>query len=90
MVIKRDNYQREKAQETLKNIKQDDWIIISDIDEMPDLKGVNFNVIKNKFVIFKQQIFYYKFNLLYPNVYWFGSKACQKKEFYFSSVAKKC
>ena len=38
-------------------------------------------MIKNKFIIFKQQIFYYKFNLLYPNIYWFGSKACQKKNF---------
>ncbi len=80
---KRDNYQREMAQKVLKNIEPEDWIIINDIDEIPNLKNFNFSSIKNKIVIFKQQIFYYKFNLLYPNVSWFGSKACRRK--YFSS-----
>jgi len=37
--------------------------------------------IKNKLLIFKQQIFYYKFNLLYPSISWFGSRACKKKNF---------
>ena len=78
---KRDNYQRQMAQKALKNIEPNDWIIINDIDEIPDLKNVNFREIKKKFVIFKQQIFYYKFNLLYPNVPWFGSKACKKINF---------
>ncbi len=76
---KRDNYQREMAQKVLKNIEPEDWIIINDIDEIPNLKDFNFNDTKNKIVIFKQQIFYYKFNLLYPNVHWHGSKACKKR-----------
>jgi len=78
---KRDNYQRNMAWDFLKNIEQEDWILINDIDEIPNLKNVNFREIKNKLVIFRQQIFYYKFNLLYPNVYWFGSKACKKINF---------
>ena len=78
---KRDNYQRQMAGEHLKNINDDDWIIINDIDEIPNLENINLNEINNKIVIFKQQIFYYKFNLLYPKVSWFGSKACKKKEF---------
>tara|TARA_Y100000590_G_C15600590_1_gene969873 strand:+ start:94 stop:927 length:834 start_codon:yes stop_codon:yes gene_type:complete len=78
---KRDNFQRQMAFKSLKNIELNDWIIINDIDEIPNLKNVNFNKIKNKFIIFKQQIFYYKFNLLYPNVFWHGSKACKKKDF---------
>ena len=78
---KRDNYQRQMATEHLKNIDDDDWIIINDIDEIPNLENINLNEINNKIVIFKQQIFYYKFNLLYPKVSWFGSKACKKKEF---------
>jgi beta-1,4-mannosyl-glycoprotein beta-1,4-N-acetylglucosaminyltransferase len=35
--------------------------------------------IKSKLLIFKQKIFYYKFNLLYPSHIWHGSRACKKK-----------
>ena len=70
---KRDNYQRQMAQQALNDIDPDDWIIINDIDEIPNLKNVDIRTIKNKLLIFKQQIFYYKFNLLYPStsVVWF-------------------
>jgi len=78
---KRDNYQRQMAASALENIGLDDWILINDIDEIPNLNNVNFEKAKNKILIFKQQIFYYKFNLLYPNVSWHGSKACKKKDF---------
>ena len=76
---KRENYQRQKAEQALTDASPDDWVIINDIDEIPNLKDVNFNNIKNKFVIFKQQIFSYKFNLLYPSHFWHGSRACKKK-----------
>mgnify|MGYP001483328912 CR=1 FL=1 len=56
-------------------------IIINDIDEIPNLKNIDFKKVDNKLVIFKQKIFYYKFNLLYPNIPWYGSKACKKKRF---------
>ena len=78
---KRDNYQRQMAQKSLENIDPEDWVIINDIDEIPNLKNLNLNEIKKKLIIFKQKIFYYKFNLLYPNVPWFGSRACKKKNF---------
>ena len=78
---KRDNYQREKAADSLKNVDPEDWIIINDIDEIPNLENVNFKEIKNKIVIFKQKIFYYKFNLLYPEISWYGSKVTRKKDF---------
>jgi len=78
---KRDNYQRQMAQQALNDIDPNDWIIINDIDEIPNLKNIDMRTIKNKLLIFKQQIFYYKFNLLYPSVPWFGSKACKRKHF---------
>ena len=62
--IRRENYQREMAKESLKNIDPEDFIIIGDIDEIPNLNQVNFNEFKNKLIIFKQKIFYYKFNLI--------------------------
>ena len=78
---KRDNYQRQMAQQALNDVGPEDWIIINDIDEIPNLKNVDMRKIKNKLLIFKQQMFYYKFNLLYPSVPWFGSRACKKKNF---------
>tara|TARA_B100000029_G_scaffold483571_1_gene534862 strand:- start:230 stop:1129 length:900 start_codon:yes stop_codon:yes gene_type:complete len=78
---KRDNYQRQMAQQALNDIDPEDWIIINDIDEIPDLKNINFRKIRSRLILFKQQMFYYKFNLLYPGIPWFGSKACKKKSF---------
>ena len=78
---KRDNYQRQMARQALNNLEPEDWILINDIDEIPNLKNLDFRKIKNKLLIFKQQIFYYKFNLLYPSVVWHGPRACKKKNF---------
>ena len=78
---KRDNYQRQMASQALDKINPEDWIIINDIDEIPDLKNINLNNINKSLILFKQKMFYYKFNLLYPSMPWFGSKACKKKNF---------
>ena len=78
---KRDNFQREMAQKFLKNVDENDWIIINDIDEIPNLEKVDFNKNKNNLILFKQQIYFYKFNLHYPSSPWFGSRACMKKNF---------
>ncbi len=79
--VKRENYQREMAKNSLKEAKDEDIILINDIDEIPNLEKINFNNINNKIIIFKQKIFYYKFNLLYENLTWHGSRACKKKFF---------
>ena len=65
----------------LEEAQDDDVILISDIDEIPNLKEVDFKNINKKIVIFKQKIFYYKFNLLYKDLIWHGSRACKKKDF---------
>ena len=57
----------------------DDLIILSDNDEIPNLNSNQFKKNKKNIIIFKQLFFYYKFNLLYDRMPWFGSKACKKK-----------
>ena len=76
----RENYQRNSILKGLSNSKDEDIIIISDLDEIP-----NPEVFKNfkkemRYAVFKQKHFYYKFNLQSKNnPYWLGSKICLKK-----------
>ena len=78
---KREHYQREMARKPLDEAEPDDIILINDVDEIPNLKEVNFKKINKKIIIFKQKMFYYKFNLLYETFPWHGSRACKKKYF---------
>tara|TARA_Y100000590_G_C15680742_1_gene999687 strand:- start:1084 stop:1968 length:885 start_codon:yes stop_codon:yes gene_type:complete len=64
----------------IKESLEDDLIILSDNDEIPNLNSNQFKISKKDIIIFKQLFFYYKFNLLYDRMYWFGSKACKKKK----------
>ena len=80
--IMRDNFQREQLIEGLKDLDGEDLIILSDLDEIPNLNNLDLNGINNEIVIFKQKMFYYKFNLLYENFEWFGSKAIKRKILY--------
>ena len=77
--ISRIKYQRNFIKSALKKFSDQDFIIYSDNDEIPDLSNINFSNIKEKVLIFNQKLFYYKFNLLLNNVNWFGSKICQLK-----------
>ena len=77
--LKRENLQRDTILDGLKNADSNDWIIVSDLDEIPDLTKVNFNKIKNKIIFFKQKVFYYKLNLELKTLRWIGTKACRKK-----------
>ena len=64
----------------LKDANLDDWIIISDLDEIPNpLKFYKFKS-EFKYAFFKQRFFYYKFNILNcSNQNWYGSRICVKK-----------
>ena len=75
----RENAQRDFILEGLKSSKKDDLILISDVDEIPKLSSVNLNQIKNEIILFKQDMFYYKYNLSLPNFKWTGTKAVKKK-----------
>ena len=76
---KRENLQRNKIIDGIKDAKKDDWIIISDLDEIPNLNKINLRNTKDNLVFFKQDMMYYKFNLKLENYTWIGSKACKMK-----------
>jgi beta-1,4-mannosyl-glycoprotein beta-1,4-N-acetylglucosaminyltransferase len=75
----RENFQRDQLAKGLKNSEPNDLIIISDLDEIPNLEKINLKNIKKKIIFFKQKFLFYKFNLFYKNRTWYGSRACKKK-----------
>ena len=75
----RENGQRNLITKGLEKANDEDLILISDVDEVPQLAGINFKNINEKIILFKQDMFYYKFNLWLPNLIWTGTKACKKK-----------
>ncbi|MDC0442430.1 hypothetical protein OAL94_02775, partial [Candidatus Pelagibacter sp.] len=77
---KRIEFQRNALSKVFDNKNYNDWIIYSDSDEIPNLENIDFKKIKEKYLLFKQNMFYYKFNLSLPNLNWYGSKACQYKD----------
>ena len=74
-----ENYQRNFISQGLKKFNDDDFILLSDVDEIPNFEGVNFKKFRNKIVLFKQYFFHYKLNLYLKNFYFFGTKGCSKK-----------
>ena len=77
--LKRINQSYDKALDYLKICSPNDIFILSDIDEIPNLERLNKKDINSKIILFKQKMFYYKFNLYYDLIPWFGSKACKIK-----------
>ena len=72
----RENFQRNFLKNKIKNFHDDDLIIISDVDEIPNLENFTY---KAKITFFEQKMFYYKLNLLHKNFKWYGSKITKKK-----------
>ena len=77
--ILRENEQRNFILDGLKNANDDDLILISDVDEIPNLEKLEISKINQKIIMFRQEMFYYKFNLKLPNFFWTGTRACKKK-----------
>ena len=76
-----EQHQRNSIMKGIKDARDDDLIILSDVDEIPDLNKLNeFN--KNNYAVFSQKMFMYKLNFcnLEENN-WHGSKICLKKNF---------
>ncbi len=72
----RENFQRNYLYNGIDNFEENDFIIISDLDEIPDLEKFTY---KSKITFFEQKMFYYKLNLLHKNFIWYGSKITKKK-----------
>lgn len=75
--LKRENNQRNKLIDGIKNAEDHDIILSSDLDEIPDFSNFKF---KNKITLFQQNVYYYKFNLMQPNYKWMGTRACRKDQ----------
>ena len=56
-----------------------DYFMLSDSDEIPNIKNETFSSNKSKVILFEQDFFYYKFNLFYDLLPWYGTRACKFK-----------
>ena len=74
-----EQHQRNSLVKGLENCDDEDLIILSDVDEIPNLKKLN-QFDKKNFGVFSQKMFMYKINLLnLEENNWHGSKICLKK-----------
>jgi beta-1,4-mannosyl-glycoprotein beta-1,4-N-acetylglucosaminyltransferase len=74
-----EQYQRNAIMDGLENSNSEDLIIISDVDEIPDLRKLNIYDKKN-YAVFSQKMFNYKLNLMnITETNWHGSRMCLKK-----------
>ena len=78
--VYRENSQRNYISEGIKKADKNDLILISDVDEIPKFGNLNIQEITNKIIMFKQNMFHYKYNLVLPNFKWTGTKAVRKKD----------
>ena len=75
-----EQHQRNSIMRGLKNCSDNDLIILSDVDEIPDPSKLNLFDQKSKYAVFSQRMFNYKINLLNETESnWHGSKICLKK-----------
>ncbi len=75
-----EQHQRNSIMRGLKKCHDNDLVILSDVDEIPDLNKLE--IFNKKYAVFSQKMFMYKLNLLNRNENnWHGSKICLKKNF---------
>ena len=77
--LRRENYQRNGIARGLTKANPDDLVLISDADEIPNLTNLDLEKINNEIILFKQNFYYYKFNLKLKDIPWLGTKACKYK-----------
>jgi len=78
----RENYQRNAVAEGLKGAKDDDTILISDLDEIPCPETIRANLGRKGVTVFDQT--YYAYYLNYRNVrqqWWYGTRILSYRDF---------
>jgi len=76
----RENFQRNCIVRGLENAIDQDIIIISDLDEIPNPSAIKLFNKKKRYAVFEQNLYYYKINLQSENnPLWPGSRICVKK-----------
>ncbi len=79
--IHMDNHQRNKITEGLVSANDDDLILLSDIDEIPNLSSIDLSKTSSKILVFNQFFFHYKLNLYLKGLNFYGTKGCLKRYF---------
>ena len=75
-----EQHQRNSILKGLESAEDTDLIILSDVDEIPDLNKLN-EFDKNKYAVFSQKMFMYKINFLnLKENNWHGTRMCLKKK----------
>ena len=74
--LKRIALSYDESLKVLKNFSSNDFIMLSDNDEIPNLDSEYFLNNKSSIVLFNQLFIYFKFNLLYDKMLWPGTKGC--------------
>ena len=74
--LKRIALSYDESLKALKNFSSNDFIMLSDNDEIPNLDSEYFLNNKSSIVLFNQLFIYFKFNLLYDKMLWPGTKGC--------------
>ena len=80
----RQAYQRDYIFQKLEIAKDNDLILFSDPDEIPNPEKLKNLILRKKYVIFLQNLYYYKINLQDTNLgnNWEGTRGCLKKNLY--------
>jgi len=73
----RENFQRNHLQKGIQKFDDEDLIVVSDLDEIPNLEKF---VYKASITFFEQRMYYYKLNLVQNNFIWYGSRICKKRD----------
>ena len=75
-----EGFQRDKLFDGIKDANEDDYIVFSDSDEIPNPKLLKDVKLKKKFGIFMQKFYVYKLNILNDHeTPWEGTRICKKK-----------